>query len=125
LAQRFGDVQVGREVAAFADDQFARRCVGGSDVQRGAQHFVEVDGGGVGGNNFTGVRTNQFGDLVASLLGHGKPAGGVPTADQADAPFLRHHLGDAGGGGSGEHAQRVAVQINHAGRQGELVFERS
>jgi hypothetical protein len=42
-------------------------------------------------------------DLVAQALRQFEPAGAVPGADQALAPFLLHGFGDAGGGrfGSG------------------------
>ncbi len=119
-AQRFGDVEVGREVAALADDELALGCVLGRDVQRGAQHLVEVDGSAVGGHHFAGRRAYQPGNLVAQALRQLEPAGAVPGADQALAPFGRHRLGDAGGGGGRQHAQRVAVEVDHAFGQREL-----
>jgi hypothetical protein len=119
-AQGLGDVEVGREVAALADDHFALGCVLRRDVQRGAQHLVEVDGGAVGGHHFAGRCAYQLRDLVAQALRQFKPAGAVPRADQALAPFGRHGFGDAGGGRVGQRAQRIAVEVDHAFGQREL-----
>ena len=47
----------------------------------------------------------------------------VPAPDQVLSPFAGDHVLHAGGGGSGHHAQRIAVEIDHAWRQGELVLE--
>jgi hypothetical protein len=46
-AQRLGDVQVGREIAALADDGVALRRIFAGHVQRGAEHLEQVDGGAV------------------------------------------------------------------------------
>ena len=105
LAQPFGDVEVGRKVAALADQQLALGAVGGGDVEGSAQHFVEVDRGAVGGHDFAGLRANQRRNLVAQPLRQVEPAGAVPGTDQALAPFARHRFGDPGGGGFGQRAE--------------------
>ena len=62
------------------------------DGKRCAQHFVKVDGRAVGGDHFARVGANQSRDFVAQVLWLVNPAGSVPGADQASAPFLRDHL---------------------------------
>ena len=119
-AQAFGNVEVGGEVAALAEQLAARRRVGPDDVERRAQHLVEVDGGGVGAHHFARPGANQRRKLVAQALWQIDPAGVVPRADQALRPFLLHHLGHAGGSGFGRDAQRIAVQVNDAARQREV-----
>jgi hypothetical protein len=54
-AQGLGDVQVGGEVAAFADHHAARAVLLPGDGQRGRQRLVEVDRGGVGGHHLAGL----------------------------------------------------------------------
>ena len=105
LAQRLGNVEVGRKVTAFAQQHLPPRCVLGRDVQRGAQYLVEVDRGAVSGHHLTGRSTNELRNLVAQALRQVNPARAVPTADQALAPFFGHGLGHSGGGGFGQHAQ--------------------
>jgi hypothetical protein len=38
------------------------------------------------------------------------------------APFFRYHAADAIGGGNGQGTERIAVQIDHAIRDGEPGF---
>ena len=45
--------------------------------------------------------------LSPSALGRVEPAGAVPAADQALAPFLRHHFGHARSRGPGQDAQEL------------------
>ena len=104
FAQAFGNVEVGGEVAALAHDALAGGVVFAGNVQRRAQHLVEVDGGAVGAHHLVLARANQGGELVAQALGQVKPAGGVPRLDQVGAPFALHHIGNAGGRGLGQHA---------------------
>ena len=123
FAQAFGNVEVGGEVAALAHDAFAGGAVFAGNVQRRAQHLVEVDGGAVGAHHLVLARANQGGELVAQALGQVKPARGVPRLDEVRAPFALHHIGNAGGRGLGQHAQRIAVQVDHAGGQGKVVAQ--
>jgi hypothetical protein len=122
-AQRLGDVKVGREVAAFADEGLALRGIFAGHVQRGAQHLEQVDGGAVGGHHFVRAGAHEAGNLVAGAPGCVEPARTVPAADQALAPFLRHHFGHAGGCGLGQDAERVAIEINHARGQVKLMAQ--
>jgi hypothetical protein len=114
-AQRLGDVQVGRKVAALAHHGAARRVAAVERLAHGSeQHLVEIDRGAVGAHHLVGRGADQARELVAQALRQVDPTGGVPRADQAGAPFLRHHLGDACGGGRGHDAQRIAVEVDHA-----------
>ena len=123
LAQRFGDVEIGGEVAAFAHDALAVWGVFGRDVERCREYLEEVDRCAVGGYHFAWLCTDQAGDLVAHLLRHLKPARLVPALDQVGAPFAGHHIGHSSGCGLGHHAQRIAVQVDHAGRQGKQIAQ--
>ena len=105
FAQGLGDVEVGRKVAALADDFGFVRVVGFGDVQRCGQHFEQVDRGAVGGHHLTRLGADDACDLVAHALGQGEPACGVPAFDQVGTPFVRHGMGHAGRGGFGQHAQ--------------------
>ena len=124
LAQAFGNVEVGGEVAALAHDAAARGAVFAGDVQRRAQYLVEIDGGAVGAHHLIRARADQRGQLVAQALGQVKPAGGVPGLDEVGPPFARDHIGHAGGGGLGKHAQRIAIEVDHAGWQREVLAQR-
>ncbi|MNV02850.1 hypothetical protein D3C71_930900 [compost metagenome] len=124
LAQAFCNVEVGGEVAALAHDALARGAVFARDVERRAQHLVEVDGRAVGAHHFILARADQRGQLVAQALGQVKPACCVPRFDEVCAPFAGDHIGHARGGGLGGHAQRVAVQVDHARGQGEVAAQR-
>jgi hypothetical protein len=104
-AQRLGDVEVGGEVAAFAQDHVAPRAVRGRDGQRRAEHLVQVDRSAVGGHHLARAGADQAGDPVAQPLRQIEPAGAVPRADQAFAPFLLHGARDALGRGPGQRSQ--------------------
>ena len=57
-AQGLRDVQVGREIASFTEHPPALRCVLCGAVQRGAEHLVQVDRGGVRGDYRSGTGTD-------------------------------------------------------------------
>lgn len=85
--QALGDVQVGREVVALGDDHAAlglRFLL----AQRGGHHLEQVGGGGVGDDHFVFLAAHETCQLVAQLARHVEPARRIPTANQADAPFL-------------------------------------
>ena len=124
-AQGLGDVQVGGEVAALADDGAAAGCVLRGNVQRRRQHLVEVDRGGVGGHHLTPAGADERGDAVAHAARQREPAGAVPALDQVLPPLLRHHVRHARGHGAGQGAERVAVEVDHARRQIEQVAQRA
>ena len=123
LAQRLGDVEVGGEIAALAHDALGVWAIGLGDVNGRAQDLEEVDGRAVGGHHLARARADQSGDFVAHRQRHGKPAGLVPTLDQVLAPFACDHIGHARGRGARHHAQRIAVQINGAFGQAELITQ--
>ncbi|MCY1372941.1 hypothetical protein D9M69_601820 [compost metagenome] len=115
LAQRFGDVEIGGEVAAFAHDALAHGVVGSSQVQRGRQNLEQVDRGAVGGHHGARFGADQARDLVTHLLRHGEPAVLVPALDQVGAPLAGHDVGHAGRGRGGHHAERIAIEVDRAG----------
>ena len=118
-------VQVGREVAAFADDDSARgmRGIAGLHLQGGGQGLEQVDGGGVGDRHFTRAGAQQGGQAVAQALGQVEPAGGIPAADQVGAPFGRDDVLGAGKGRFRPRTQGIAIEVNHALRQVELLAQ--
>ena len=123
-AHALGDVEVGREVAAFGDDHAARRRVLAHDLRRRRQHLVEIDRGRVGDDQLVLARPDERGDLVADALRQVDPAGRVPAADQALAPFALEHLGDPRRGDARQHAERIAVEIDQPLGHDELVAQR-
>ena len=98
LADGLGDIEVGGEVAALADQLLAAGRIFAGDARGSAQHLVEIDGGGVGEHQLARAHANPGCELVAQTFGQGDPAGLVPRGDQVLAPFLRHHFGARGGG---------------------------
>ncbi len=122
--QRLGDVEVGREVAAFADDHAASRVGLLRDGQRGAEHLEQVDAGRVGDHQLAGPGADQARDLVADALRQIDPAGAVPAADQIAPPLVAQDLLHARRGGPGQRAERIAVQVDQARRQLELLAQR-
>ena len=112
--QRVGDVEVGREVGALRDDPAAAGSVGGNQGDGGAERLVEVDRGGIGDGQLTGAGADQPGNLVADPLRQRDPAGGVPAADEAAAPFLADDRVDPVGGGPRQRAEGIAVEVDEA-----------
>ena len=125
-AQRLRDVEVGREVAALADDHPARRRVLALDRERGAEQLEQVDRGRIGHHQLTRTGAQQRGDLVADARRHRHPAGRIPAADQALAPLLADQLLHPRRGSARQQPQRVAVEVDQAAalRQMELVAQR-
>lgn len=124
VGQAFGDVEVGREVVGFRDDDLARRRIFALHAQGGGQHLEQVDRRGVGDDHLVRARADQRGELVAQAPRQFEPAGLVPTADQAPAPFVRDDLPGTDERGMGTGAGRVAVQVDHAVGQREGVAQR-
>ena len=123
MAQAFGDVEVGWKIAALAQQNFASWCVMRRDAEDYAQYFVQVDRGAVGHHDFARSGTDQPCDLVAQALWLADPACVVPRTDQALAPLMRDHFCHPRDGGLGQRAQRIAIQVNHAFGQAELVAQ--
>ena len=93
LAQPFGDVEVSGKVAALAHDHATLRRILLGDRDRGRQHLVEVDGGGVGGHHLVLSCADQRSNQVAQALRQLEPASGVPRPDEVAAPLGCHHFG--------------------------------
>ena len=89
-----------------------------------SEDLEEIDRCGVGDDDFVFARTNQRGKLVAQAARQLKPAGLVPAADQAIAPFVGDDFLRAGERSFRAGAQRVAVEINHAVGQRKGVAQR-
>ncbi len=124
VGQAFSDVEVGRKVMRFRHDDLAGGRVFALHANRGGQHLEEIDRCGVGDDDFVFARTNQRGKLVAQAARQLKPAGLVPAADQAIAPFIGDDFLRAGERSFRAGAQRVAVEINRAVGQRKGVAQR-
>ncbi len=87
--QAVGDVQVGREVAAFGDDHCAaaahRRARCSMAAASTLYRLTEVESAT---SNSPGAGADEPRDLVADAARQIDPAGVVPAADQAAAPFV-------------------------------------
>ena len=80
LGQAFGDVEIGREVAALRDDEPSIRCVGVGNAQRGGQHLVQIHRGRIGDDQFTVAGADQARDLVADAARQIDPAGACSSS---------------------------------------------
>ena len=125
LTHGLGDIEIGGEVAALADQLFAAGRIFAGNARGSAQHLVEIDGGGVGEHQLALAHAQPGCELVAQALGQRDPARLVPGGNEVLAPFLRHHFGRACGGGLGLGAQGVAVQVDHALGQGKAFAQRA
>jgi hypothetical protein len=65
----------------------------------------------------------NWADLVARALRHGDPAGVIPALNEASAPFALHHTRDPFACPARKRTQRIAVEIDDAGRKLELPAE--
>src|SRR2546426_3252164 len=95
----------------------------GLDAQRLRQQLEQVDRGAVGDEHLAGLSADHFGDLVPDARRSLDPVGVVPTTDEPAAPFLADHLGYAWEGLARQGAERVAIEIDHAFREGELAAQ--
>ena len=108
--QALRDVEVGREIALFRDDDSAVRPFG----QCRRQQLEQVDRSRIGADDLFGFGADEGGKLGAAAPWHVVPVVGVPALDQVEAPLVFDQLADAVLGDMGQGAQRVAVQIDHA-----------
>ena len=77
------DVDVGGEVEVVCDDV----GTGGLVAHGGEGEFEEVNGGGVGEDDFVGVGADKVGYFLADAFGGVEPAF-VPATNKALPPFL-------------------------------------
>ncbi len=116
--ESLGDVEIGREVRALRQDPSAslsrRRPTRRWKRHRGAQGLEEIHRCRIGDDDLAGSRADEPRDLVADALREIDPAGGRPAANQPDAPLGFDDVADAIDGGFGQHAKRVAVEIDDA-----------
>ena len=101
------DVAVGREVVVVSDDDVAAR----RGTEHGGGQLVQVDGDGVADQDLSSGRTHEvLGQHVAGFGWQPNPL--VPGPDEAYAPVLVHHLGDARLRAHRQRAKRVPVQVD-------------
>jgi hypothetical protein len=115
----FGDVEVGREAVGLGEDDIAIR----PQRQRRMKDLVDVDRSGVGHHRLARVGADQAGQAVAQRVGQREPAGGIPAADQAIAPFAPCRLFELGEGSLRRRSERVAVEVDHAVGQREALAQ--
>ena len=115
--QALRDVEVGREIALFRDDDRAVRPFG----QCRRQQFEQVHRCRIGADNLLGFRADEAGELGAAAPWHVVPVVGVPALDQVEAPLVLDDLADAVLGDVGQGAERVAVEIDDAVGQVETL----
>ena len=120
----FGHVEIGREVAALGEDDAARRRVGALQRDRGAERLEAVDRGRIADAHLARPGADQRRDLVADAARQVDPAGAVPAADEALAPLALGDFGEARRGPARQGAERVAVEVDDALGQDELVAQR-
>ena len=113
-----GDVEVGREIAGLCQDRAGRGGFGG-----GGDQLEEVDRRRIGNEHLVVGGADQPRDLGADTGGRVDPPGLVPATDQPLAPLVRDDVGEAAGGGGGQRAERVAVEVDDAGGQREAIAE--
>jgi len=117
LDQALGNVQVGRKVLLFRENEVTPRL----DPQGARQQLEEVDRRAVGRNDLAGFRADQGGDLVADPPRRVDPVGRIPAADEPLPPLLGDDLGEPRQGGPGQRAERIPVEVDHALRDGKLI----
>ena len=122
-AEALGNVQIGGKVTAFTQHQAPLRRILRGHGKGCCQHFVEIDGGGVGHHHFIRTSADQRRNKVPQALRQVEPARRIPGANQPLAPLLGDHLGRSGGGSFGHHPQRIAIQIDDALGNVELVAQ--
>ena len=126
--QPLGDVEIGGTVVGLAQDHPAFR----TQAQGHRQQLVEIHRGGIGHHHLPRCRAQQRRQALADPQRRIDPAGtltaarraAVPAADQAFAPLFADHPRQALRGGTGQHAQGIAVQIDLPGRQVEAGAQR-
>ena len=104
LAQPLGNVQIGGEIAALADDDAPLRVRVLCNADGRRQHFEQVDRGRIRSHHLLGRSADQGRDACAQALGQVKPASRIPGTDQTLAPFLLYHLRRTGGSGNRHEA---------------------
>ena len=120
----FGDVEIGREVAALRQEGAACRRVRLLQGGGGAQCLEQVDRGRVAGRDLARPGADQGRDPVADPAREVDPAGAVPAPDQALAPLAGNRLREPRRGPPRQRAERIAVEVDQALGQGELGAQR-
>ena len=111
---------VGREVRGVGEDHATAR----TQVQRGGECLEEVHRRRVAHGHVAGRRANQRRDAIADLHRQREPAGARPAADEAVSPFPLGNRRQPGGHVLRHQPERVAIEVDDAGRHVELCCER-
>ena len=98
----------------MSDDPAPRAQPGGAD-----DRLEEVDRRRVGDDDLPGGGTDEPADAVADPLWRAPPVRLVPRPDEPLAPLPLDDVGQGGGHGAGQRAQRVAVEVDDVVREGE------
>ena len=107
--QPFDHVEIGREVARFAEHDLSPRTHG----KRGGDQLEQVYAGGIAGDDFVCPRPDQRCDLGADLAGKIDPARRVPAPDEVPPPLFANHLLQTLGRRFGKAAKGIAIEVNH------------
>ena len=106
----FDDVIVGGKIAALGEDHLALR----PHARGGDEQLEQVDRDRVGDGDLMRRGAHERRQLHADAARRLVPAGLVPGADQALAPFLFDGARDALRDALRQAAERIAVEIDHA-----------
>ena len=93
-------------------------------VRAGAQRLEQVDRGRVAGRDLSRRGADQGRDPGANAAREIDPAGAVPAADQAFAPFAGDRLLQPRRSPARQRAERIAVEVDQAFGQRELGAQR-
>jgi hypothetical protein len=89
-----------------------------------SQHLEEIDRCRLGKHNFSRVSADEPRDLVPNALRHRDPVMTVPARNQVLAPFLLDYRDTRAAVERGNAAQRIAVEVDHSGREQKFVAQR-
>ena len=116
----FGNIIVGREIAALEDQHAAI----GPHRHRRRQHLEQILAGRIADDDLARISADQRRELVAEPHRQVEPASAVPAFDQVGAPFLAHHSLRPRARRLRHRTQRIAVEVDHPVGQDELVAHR-
>ena len=125
LAQGLGNIQIGWEVAALANDNPPRRVRMLRNANGRRQHLEQIHRGAIRRHHFVSAGTDQGGDACAQALGQVKPTCRVPGPNQPLPPLLLHHLRRPRCGGHRQHTERIAIEVNRVRRNTEMRAQRA
>ena len=95
----------------------------GSQPQAAGQELEDVDRGGVGDGHLVGRGSDQGCDEPGHPAREVDPAVRVPAPDEVPSPLALDDLAEALHGPAGQGAERVAVEVDDAFGQDELLAQ--